>query len=56
MKQSEKDSIDVVAYLRKLDAEKENEIAKLKHELKHIERLHEAEKEILVCLFIKRAK
>jgi len=45
MKQSEKDSMEVVAYLRKIDGEKDEEISRLEYELKNFNEKHQAEKD-----------
>lgn len=51
MKQSEKDSMEVVAYLRKIDAEKDEEISRLEYELKTFHEKHQGEKDIIVSEF-----
>lgn len=51
MKQTEKDSMEVVAYLRKVDGEKEEEISRLEYELKTIKEKNQSEKEIIINEF-----
>lgn len=51
MKQSEKDSMEVVAYLRKLDSEKDEENTRLEFELKTFREKHQGEKDILINEF-----
>ncbi|RNA19192.1 basal body-orientation factor 1-like [Brachionus plicatilis] len=51
LNQNEKDTIDVVAYLRKVDADKENEISDLKEELRNINSVHQADKDAVINEF-----
>ena len=48
MRQTEKDTIDVVNYLRKMDADQEAENARLTYELKVIHTNYQAQKNALV--------
>lgn len=48
MKETEKETIDVVSYLRKLDAEKDAEVARLTEELKTIDSRYQTEKNAII--------
>ena len=47
MRKTEKDTIDVCAYLRKINEDKDNEIALLQHKLKNINNHHDTEKKMI---------
>lgn len=52
MRQIEKDTIDVVSFLKKQDLDKDSEITKLGHELKNLRLAHQKDKDDIVsdCL------
>lgn len=51
MKETEKDTIDVVTYLRKLDAEKDDEVSRLTDDLKTIDSRYQKEKTSILSDF-----
>lgn len=51
MKQTEKDTMEVVGYLRKIDTDKESEISKLEHELKNIHIRHQSDRDSIVIFY-----
>jgi hypothetical protein len=52
MRQIEKDTIDVVSFLKKQDLDKDNEITKLGHDLKNLRQAHQKEKDDIVSIFL----
>lgn len=51
MKQSEKDTIDIVTYLKKQDEEKEKQIEKILHQMKELKKEHGREKDKIIDEF-----
>ncbi len=54
MQRAEKDTIDVCAFLRKMNEEKDAEILSLQYELNNIRIQHDAEKKMIVSEFNER--